>query len=151
VTEDGTSFALVRFESAEAARRNSDRPERHQWWTETSKLFGGEVTFHDCTDVDLMLGGGSDDAGFVQVVQGRVCDLQGLRAYLRDTMDEQAMRDFRPDIIGSVSAYHPDGGFTEAVYFTSENEAREGERKEPPTEMLEEMNKMMSFYEGDWS
>jgi hypothetical protein len=150
VTDDGTSFALVRFESAEAARRNSDRPEQHQWWTETSKLFGGEVTFHDCSDVDLMAGGGSDDAGFVQVIQGRIRDLDGLRAYLRD-LDEQAMKDFRPDVIGSIAAYHPDGGFTEAVYFTSEAEAREGERKEPPEELRDEMNKMMSFYEGDWT
>jgi hypothetical protein len=150
VTDDGTSFALVRFESAEAARRNSDRHEQHQWWTETSKLFGGEVIFHDCDDVDLMLGGGSDDAGFVQVVQGRVRDREGLRDYLRG-MDEQTMRDFRPDIIGSITAYHPDGGFTEAIYFTSEAEAREGERKEPPQEMRDEMSKMMSFYEGQWT
>jgi hypothetical protein len=150
VTDDGTSFALVRFESAEAARRNSERHEQHQWWTETSKLFGGEVVFHDCSEVDLMMGGGSDDAGFVQVVQGRIRDLEGLREYLRG-MDEQAMRNFRPDIIGSVTAHHPDGGFTEAVYFTSEAEAREGERKEPPQEMRDEMEKMMSFYEGEWT
>jgi hypothetical protein len=150
VTDDGTFFALVRFESAEAARRNSERHEQHQWWTETSKLFGGEVVFHDCTEVDLMLGGGSDEAGFVQVIQGRIRDLEGLRDYLRG-MDEQVMRSFRPDIIGSIAAYHPDGGFTEAVYFTSEAEAREGERKEPPQEMRDEMARMMSFYEGDWT
>lgn len=150
VTDDGTSIALVRFESAEAARRNSERPEQHQWWTETSKLFGGEVRFHDCADVDLMMGGGSDDAGFVQVIQGRIRDLEGLRAHLRD-MDEQALRNLRPDIIGSITAYHPDGGFTEAVYFTSEAEAREGERREPPQEMRDEMERMMAFYEGEWT
>jgi hypothetical protein len=150
VTDEGISIALVRFESPEAARRNSERPEQHQWWTETAKLFGGEVTFHDCTDVELMMGGGSDDAGFVQVIQGRVRDLEGLRAFTRG-MDEKAMHDFRPDILGSVAAYHPDGGFTEAIYFTSEAAAREGERKEPPPEMTGEMNKMMSFYEGDWT
>jgi predicted RNA polymerase sigma factor len=37
VTQDGRFIALARFESEEAARRNSDRPEQDQWWTETAK------------------------------------------------------------------------------------------------------------------
>ncbi|MGH8826627.1 MAG: hypothetical protein ACRDVZ_03295, partial [Jiangellaceae bacterium] len=44
VTEDGRFVALVRFESEEAARRNSDRPEQGAWWAETSQLFIGEAT-----------------------------------------------------------------------------------------------------------
>lgn len=36
--------------------------------------FTGEVTFHDCKDVMLLLGGESDDAEFVQLVQGRLRD-----------------------------------------------------------------------------
>src|SRR5712691_314837 len=51
VTGDGRFVALARFESADAARRNSDRPEQGQWWAETSKLFTGEVTFRDSSDV----------------------------------------------------------------------------------------------------
>ena len=42
VTEDGRFVALARFESEEAARRNSDRPEQGQWWAETAKLFTGD-------------------------------------------------------------------------------------------------------------
>src|SRR5690349_19935244 len=49
ITEDGRFVALVRFDSEDAARRNSDRPEQHQWWMETSKLFGGDVSFRDST------------------------------------------------------------------------------------------------------
>jgi hypothetical protein len=150
VTDDGTFICLARFESPEAARRNSERPEQHQWWMETSKLFGGEVHFHDCTETDLFLGGGSDDAGFVQVIQGRIRDLPGLRAYLA-AQDEAVMREFRPDLIGTVLAVQPDGGFSEAAFFTSEAAAREGERKEPPPEMRDEMQKMMTFYEGEWT
>ncbi|HEV8557426.1 MAG TPA: hypothetical protein VGR06_13630, partial [Actinophytocola sp.] len=63
VTDDGRFVALVRFESEEAARRNSDRPSQDQWWTETSKLFSGDATFHDCRDAERFLRGGSDDAG----------------------------------------------------------------------------------------
>ncbi|MGE5763508.1 MAG: hypothetical protein ACM3ZF_06425, partial [Mycobacterium leprae] len=39
VTDDGRFIGLARFESEQAARRNSDRPEQGRWWAETSKLF----------------------------------------------------------------------------------------------------------------
>src|ERR1051325_9402837 len=47
LTGDGQFVALARFESEEAARRNSVRPEQDQWWMETAKLFAGEVIFRD--------------------------------------------------------------------------------------------------------
>jgi len=37
VTDDGHLLVLVRFESEEAAQRNSTRPEQEAWWTETAK------------------------------------------------------------------------------------------------------------------
>jgi hypothetical protein len=37
LTDDGRFIALARFESEEAARRNSDRPEQDRWWTEIAK------------------------------------------------------------------------------------------------------------------
>ena len=76
VADDGTGITFARFASREAAQRNSERPEQHQWWMETSKLFSGEVTFHDCDDAMTWMDGGSDDAGFVQVMTGRVSDPQ---------------------------------------------------------------------------
>src|SRR5262245_26040664 len=63
VTDDGELVAIARFHSEEAARRNSDRPEQDQWWTETSKLFTGEVTFADSTNVVVDLTGDPDTAG----------------------------------------------------------------------------------------
>jgi hypothetical protein len=62
VTEDGRFVALARFESEDAARRNSDRHEQGQWWMETSKLFGGEVIFRDSSDVSADLNGDPDRA-----------------------------------------------------------------------------------------
>jgi hypothetical protein len=38
VTEDGRFVALARFESEDAARRNSDRAEQGRWWEETSRF-----------------------------------------------------------------------------------------------------------------
>ena len=145
VTEDGRFVALARFESAEAARRNSDRPEQGQWWMETSKLFTGEVMFRDSSDVIADVTGDPDTAGFVQVMQGRSSDPDRVRELMAQDPDEWAT--FRPDIIGSVAVGHQGGAYTVAMYFTSEQAAREGERKEPPPELkplMDEMNQLMA-------
>ena len=143
VTDDGRFVALVRFDSAQAARRNSERPEQDQWWAETSKLFDGEATFRDSTDVTVDAVGDPDRAGFVQVVQGRGSDPERAKELMSQDSDKWA--EIRPDVIGSVAAGHDGGAYTMAMYFTSEAEAREGERKELPPELaaqMEEMNKM---------
>lgn len=143
VTEDGRFVALARFESEEAARRNSDRPEQGQWWTETSKLFTGEVTFRDSSDVTVDVSGDPGQAGFVQVMQGRTSDPGRARELMAQNPDEWAA--FRPDVIGSVAVGHEGGAYTMAMYFTSEQAAREGERKEPPPQLkaqMEEMNRL---------
>lgn len=147
VGDDGTFIALARFESEDAARRNSDRPEQDQWWTETVSLFDGDVTVHDCRDVVTMGRGGSDDAGFVQVIQGRIRDVERMRALSEQF--ESAAGDFRPDVIGGVVGLHGDGGYTNAVYFTSEAAAREGEQQEPPAELKALMEEEMALHEGE--
>lgn len=133
VTDDDEFIALVRFESRELAQRNSHRPEQHQWWMDTSKMFAGDVTFHDCTEVDMLLAGGSDEAGFVQVLQGRTSDPARMMELNRRS--EDVLREHRPDIIGATVARHDSDRITEAVYFTSEAEARAGERKTMPPEL----------------
>jgi hypothetical protein len=139
VTADGVGIALARFESADAARRNSERPEQGQWWAGTQALFDDDVTFHDCSDVQAFAGGGSDDAGFVQVIQGRYTDLAKGLELMRQS--EEPLRELRPDVLGGLLCLHGDGAFTQAVYFTSETEARANEQKQPPPDvqaMLEE-------------
>jgi hypothetical protein len=143
VTDDGRAIALARFESEEAARRNSDRPEQGEWWTDTAELFTGEVTFRDSTDIDVDVTGDPDQAGFVQVMQGRGSDPERAREIMAENPDEWAA--FRPDVVGSVVAGHEGGAYTMAMYFTSEQAAREGERKEPPPQLkaqMDEMNKL---------
>jgi hypothetical protein len=135
MTPDGLAIMLARFESPEAARRNSDRPEQHQWWMETSKLFAGDVTFHDSEQVQEFGRGGSDQAGFVQIMQGRYTDVDKARS-LFESMD-QALSEHRPDVIGGLVCLYGDGDFTQAIYFSSEAEAREGEKKPIPPEIAE--------------
>jgi hypothetical protein len=147
VTEDGRFIALARFESEEAARRNSDRPEQDQWWTETARLFTGEATFKDSTDVTVDVTGEPDDAGFVQVIQGRGSDPDRARELMAQDSSEWAA--FRPDIIASVAVGHEGGAYTMAIYFTSEEAAREGERKEPPPELKAQMDEMAAISLGE--
>src|SRR5829696_8366840 len=147
VTDDGRFVALARFESEEAARRNSERPEQDQWWAETSKLFDGEATFRDSTDVTVDAVGDPDRAGFVQVMQGRGSDPERARELMAQDSDKWA--EFRPDVIGSVAVGHEGGAYTMAMYFTSEAEAREGEAKEPPAELKAQMDEMQQLSIGE--
>jgi len=143
VTDDGRAIAVIRFESEEAAQRNSQRPEQDRWWAETSKLYDGEPTFTDSTDIMLDLQGDPDQAGFVQIMQGRTTDPDRARQLMNTDSEKWAA--FRPDILGSVAIGHPDGGYTMVIYFTSEEEAREGERKDIPAELhatMEEMDRL---------
>jgi hypothetical protein len=143
VTADGRAIAIVRFESEEAARHNSERPEQHQWWMETSKLFAGDVTFHDCRDIRTMGAGGSDEAGFVQVIQGRCTDVARADALMERT--EPALREHRPDVIGGQVYLYGDDEFTQVMYFTSEAAAREGEQHTPPPDAQAALAELMSL------
>ena len=78
-TDDDQFLAVVRFESRAAADANAARPEQGAWWAEMERCFDGPVEFHDCEDVTLMMDGGSDDAGFVQVIRGKVDDAAASR------------------------------------------------------------------------
>ena len=147
VTDDGRFIAVVRFESAEAAARNSERPEQTRWWKETEKLLDGGARFSDSEDVTVDLEGDPDRAGFVQIMRGRVTD-PARGKELMDRMNSDDMAGLRPDVIGSVSIGHEGGEWTQVIYFTSEADAREGERKETPPEMQAVMDEMMSISKG---
>ena len=144
VTEDGRLVALARFESEEAAQRNSDRPEQGEWWAEVAKLLDGEATFRNSVNVMPDLRGDPDQARFVQVMQGQQGpDPKRAQELMNQNSDEWAA--FRPEVLGSLGIAHPDDTWTMVLYFTSEADAREGERKEPPAELqaqMEEMNKL---------
>lgn len=147
VTDDGTCFAFARFASAEQARANSDRPEQGEWWAETSKLFDGEPVFVDSSTVLADIVGEPDSATFVQVMQGRTNNPTRAMQIMSQRPDEWAA--FRPDVLGSLMVDHGDGNWTMAIYFTSEADAREGERKEVPPQIAQEMSELDSLSEGE--
>ncbi len=143
ISPDGEFIAVARFESEDAARRNSDRPEQGSWWEETSQYIESPM-FHDCREVDVFGAGGSDDAGFVQIIQGKVKDVQAARDL--DKRMEPQMKEMRPDVIGGINAWHPENGrFTTVIYFTSEAEARAKEKEmneQGDNEYMQEMQKL---------
>jgi hypothetical protein len=146
VTADGRFIALVRFDSEEAARRNSQRPEQDRWWRETSRFLAEPPTFHESSDVVVDIVGDPDRAGFVQVMEGRGTDPDRARELMSQDSGEWAK--FRPDVLGSIAAMYDDGSYTMAVYFTSEAEARKGEKKEPPPKLKAQMDEMSSLAMG---
>ena len=147
IADDGTSIVVARFESEETARRNSARPEQDAWAREMLEYVVPPIQYVDCTDVVVTGAGGSDDAGFVQIIQGRATDRK--REEELDRQFEARLRNERPEIIGGLTAWHPDGTgwFTSVTYYTSEAEAREGERKELPADMKPVWDEWMSIVE----
>ena len=141
IDDNGNFIAIARFESEEAARKNSDRPEQSEWWQSMASAFDGDVDFTDCTEVDAMLGGGSDSAGFVQVMRGRAVDPDKMRGTAEHM--EQELQKARPDILGGLAAWHGDRQFTQVIYFTSEDAARKGEEEMPDDPTASEWENML--------
>ena len=139
-TDDDMFVGVVRFESREAAMSNSGRPEQDAWAARMMELFDGPVEFHDCDDVTLFMDGGSDDAGFVQVIRGKVDDAATMKKMMTDT---EQLHEMRPDIIGGTLAIEEDGTFIETIAFTDEASARRGEQQEMPEDVRRAMEAAM--------
>lgn len=143
VSPDGTGIVAARFDSEASAQANNDRPEQGGWWSSVLSPTLTDPVFFDCADVDTMLDGGSDAAGFVQVIQGRAKDPAAAKAMMDEVGDDLAAA--RPDILGGVMAWHGDGGgFTQIMYFRSEQEARSGESTDMDPEVQAQYEAMMA-------
>ena len=146
ITEDGRFIALARFESAEAAQTNSERPEQGEWFGRVAQNFDGEPEFMNCDNVQVMLDGGSDDAVFVQVMRGNSEDVARMHSLFASHSDE--LRSARPEIIGGLLLDAGDGRYVDAIYFRSEESARSGEATEPPDSVRADLEEGMRL-QGD--
>jgi len=147
VTDDNEFLGVIRFTSRDEAMANSARPETSAFAEKMAALMDGPVAFHDCDDVMTWLDGGSDQAGFVQVIRGHTDDPQRAKSMLESAGD---IREMRPEIIGGTLALESDGTFFETIAFTDEESDRKGEQLEPPAEMRAELESMMAgatFYD----
>lgn len=126
VTDEGFGFLVARFTDAAAAQATSERAEQSRWWQATEPCFvEGSVDFLSWDNVQPFLRGGSDNAGFVQVIRGRAIDVELAKTSLDALASDVYAR--CPEVIGGLVGIRPDGDFAQIVYFTSEEEAREGE------------------------
>ena len=148
MTDDNRFIVAVRFESADAAKRNSDRPEQGAFWQEVQQVTD-RVTVHDCSRVETLFGGGNDAAQFVQVMQGKVKDRAKAEEFFAKSDEaERMLKDFRPDVIGEVIAIHDDGDtYSDIVYFSAAEEARANESKGIPDEAKAMMDEMENAIE----
>jgi hypothetical protein len=140
VADDGRAIIVARFESAAAAQANGARPEQDRWWKETAAYFEGEVNLTDSEDVDVLLGGGSDDAGFVQVMKGHGVERERIRAI--DQQFEAHAAEYRPDLLGGIRVWTSEDRYVEVAYFKSEADARVGEKQEPPAPLAAAMSEL---------
>ncbi len=149
VTADGRFQLVALFDSPESAKVNSDRPEQGEWWAETEPLLS-DVEFAESTDVIFMGDGVSPSAGFVQIMNGRVLDEGAYEAMLTGMRESTAaMKEFRPDVLGSLTVRHSGDRFADLIYFTNEAEARSGEAREMPPELAAEFEAMTSAVSVD--
>lgn len=137
VTSDGLAVVVSRFTSRAAARRVSDRPDHNEWWTTTSRLFRGVPILRNSDDVVEVTPGDPAAAGFVQVVHGAVSNPAAFRDIAASA--SAAWLAHRPDLLGSVGVLHEGAEYSMVLYFTSESEARRGERTEPGAELLAQL------------
>ncbi|WP_045876129.1 hypothetical protein [Pseudofrankia sp. DC12] len=135
ITEDDRFICLSQFSSVEALARLAARSDQREWWGHTERLFLGPVVRSEFLDVAVMLDGGTADAGFVQIIQGRAADAGRLHALEKELL--RYLPDGRPDIVGGLAATGPDGRFVRAFYFSSEELARAGEHGEQLPEIEE--------------
>ena len=140
----GKAFTIVRFQDEASARANSELPEQSAWFEKhLATAYDSPPTFTESSDVEEFMGGGSNDAGFVQVMKSKNVD----RAKLEE-MDKtfEKFAGERPDILGGLRAWTGADSCVDVMYFTSEADARKGEQAEMPDELKAAME---SFGEMD--
>jgi hypothetical protein len=125
VATDETFIAMIRFAWIDAAERSTKSPQQAARWHDVLGQLRDPVA-EDTERTDVWNKGGSDDAGFVQIRQGRSSHPDRLRDLYVNGQPVR-MGPHRPEVLGGMFAWHDNGGFTLSAYFSSEDAARRGE------------------------
>ena len=148
VAADGKAFTLVRFEDEASARANSERPEQGAWFEKhLATAYDAPPTFTESSDITEFMGGGSNDAGFVQVMKSKGVDRAEIERL--DKIFEEFVGE-RPDILGGLRAWTGTDTCIDVMYFTSEADARKGEQAEMPDELKEAMGDFEGMGETEY-
>lgn len=147
VTEDRRFIGLALWQSASDARRHGSRPDQNHWYQAFSELFTERPLLRESSQVFIDLPGDPEQARFVQVMLGRGTNAGRATELMSAHRDEWAA--FRPEVLGTVGCLFDDGTFAMAGYFTDEQAARVGERKQAPPELRAEMDELNSLLSGE--
>ena len=145
-TDDGRFVGVVRYESAAAREQLMQEPASRAGWEAALACCEGDLESHQSEDVMMMLDGGSDDAGFVQVMRGHIGDAKRVEHLASDEMTSM-LHQARPEIIGATMVIEPDGTFVETIAFTDEASARRGERQAMPDTVREDLQRAFADIE----
>src|SRR5687768_14435845 len=110
IAADGRFVAVARFATVADAAANSARHDQVRWWNETRQYFDDSPTLRGSDDLEFLAGGGSDAAGFVQVIEGRTTSRSEFMNLERQLERGGFLID-RPDFIGSTLAFWDDGAW----------------------------------------
>ncbi|MFP5297817.1 MAG: hypothetical protein ACLGHL_02375 [Actinomycetota bacterium] len=114
------------------------------WFKEVEGCLKDPET-RDSFEGETLIAGTREDAGFIQVIRGRTTDRERWTA-INEAMQE-VMRTHRPEVLAASIAWFDDDHFSETVFFTSEQEAREGESREFPGGMAGLFGELMNLVE----
>jgi len=134
-TDDNRFVGIVRFTDSQACIEAAQRPFAASFWAQALELLDSDVEIHQSDDVTLMFDGGSEDAGFVQVLTGQLKDAAQMRYLVADQDMTAMLHATRPEILGATLAISQDGTFTETIAFTDEALARRGEAIRMPEQV----------------
>ena len=141
VTADHRAVLVTRFESEHAARGHGAQAVVGALAEPPEVLETADVTLHG--------GQGWETARFVQLMRARVRDRRRFEA-IEDEIAPQFMQ-FRPDALAAYRAWFPGGNVIAIDYFTSEEQARAGERKQMPDHLAHRFGEWMSLLDDvEW-
>ncbi len=140
VSAAGEWIFLNRFLSQEAAWTTSDLPEYGTWWKACRRYLDGSPDFLESTNVLGILGGGSDAAGSVMIIDGTAS-----HSVVRDGLRrlESLAKQEQTGLMGGIVSLHDRKRFTEVLYL-SDNAASVAQRRTPSPPLSEHIDDLVT-------
>lgn len=137
-------IASLEFTDGTSAAAALADPPVTRWLKEVENCLE-DIVVVDSSEGETLLSGPRQEARFLQIIEARTTDKERWIA-INEAMQE-VMRTHRPEVLAASIAWHGGDRFTETVYFTSEQEAREKESREFPGGMVGLFGELMNLVE----
>jgi hypothetical protein len=125
LTDDGQFIAVARFQEGSPGA----------WWADLEACLAEPLVVRDSSDIEVILGDRTPDAGFLEVIEGHTSDRARFMHLQREL--EYAFSAERPDFLGSLILWWSDGAWMELASFTSADDVRAGDAAPLPPRVEE--------------